>query len=146
MQNAKGRMQNVVSLRVLIASLAVSVSACSGLIDELPTTPDPVITTETFTGTLTINGGQTHQFFTAATGAVTATLTSLGDEAPAKVGFSMGTMAGSTYTIVLRNDSAVVSSVLSGTVSTLQGALCVSVYDTGALTKSVDYTFTVSHP
>lgn len=133
-------------LRVLIAALAVSVSACSGLIDELPTTPDPVITTETFTGTLTINGGQTHQFFTGATGAVTATLTSLGDEPPAKVGFSMGTMAGATCTIVLRNDSAVVTSVLSGTVSTLQGALCVSVYDTGALTKSVDYTFTVSHP
>lgn len=133
-------------LRVLIAALAVSVSACSGLIDELPTTPDPVITTETFTGTLTINGGQTHQFFTGATGAVTATLTSLGDEPPAKVGFSMGTLAGATCTIVLRNDSAVVTSVLSGTVSTLQGALCVSVYDTGALTKSVDYTFTVSHP
>ena len=146
MQNAKGRMQNVVIVRVLMASLAVTMSACSGLIDELPTTPDPVITTETFNGTLNINGGQTHQFFTAATGTVTATLTSLGDEAPSKVGFSMGTMAGSTCTIVLRNDSAVVSSVLSGIVSTLQGALCVSVYDTGALTKSVDYTFTVSHP
>ena len=133
-------------LRVLMAALAVSVSACSGLIDELPTTPDPVITTETFTGTLTINGGQTHQFFTGATGAVTATLTSLGDEPPSKVGFSMGTMAGSTCTIVLRNDTAVVTSVLTGTVSTLQGALCVSVFDTGALAKSVDYTFTVSHP
>ena len=139
-------MPNVVILRVLMAALAVSVSACSGLIDELPTTPDPVITTETFTGTLTINGGQTHQFFTSATGAVTATLTSLGDEPPAKVGFSMGTMAGATCTIVLRNDNAVVTSVLSGTVSTLQGALCVSVYDTGAMTKSVDYLFTVSHP
>jgi hypothetical protein len=133
-------------LRALMAFLAVTTAACSGLIDELPTTPDPVITTETFTGTLTINGGQTHQFFTSATGAVTATLTSLGDEPPSKVGFSMGTLAGSTCTIVLRNDNAVVTSVLSGTVSTLQGALCVSVYDTGALTKSVDYTFTVSHP
>lgn len=143
---AKGRMQNVVMLRVLMAALAVSVSACSGLIDELPTTPDPVITTETFTGTLTINGGQTHQFFTGATGAVVATLTSLGDEPPSKVGFSMGTMAGSTCTIVLANDNAAVTSVLNGTVSTLQGALCVRVYDTGALTKSVDYIFTVSHP
>jgi hypothetical protein len=133
-------------LRILIAALAVMVSGCSGLIDDLPTTPDPVITTETFTGTLTINGGATHQFFTAASGGITATLTSLGDEPPSRVGFSMGTMAGSTCTIVLRNDNAVVSSVLTGTVSTLQGALCVSVYDTGALTKSVDYTFTVSHP
>ncbi len=133
-------------LRVLIASLAVTVAACSGLIDELPTTPDPVITTETFTGTLTVNGGQTHQFFTSATGAVTATLTSLGEAPPETVGFSMGTMAGSTCTIVLANDQAVVTSVLTGTVSTLQGALCVRMYDVGKLTAPVDYSFTVSHP
>jgi hypothetical protein len=134
-------------LRVLIASLAATVAACSGLIDEFPTTPDPAITTETFTGTLTVNGGQTHQFFTSATGAVTATLNSLG-EAPAgtNVGFSMGTMAGATCTIVLANDQAVVTSVLTGTVSTLQGALCVRMYDVGTLTAPVDYSFTVSHP
>jgi hypothetical protein len=133
-------------LRALIASLAVTVAACSGLIDELPTTPDPVISTETFTGTLTVNGGQTHQFFTSATGAVTATLTSLGETPPERVGFSMGTMAGSTCSIVLANDQAVVTSVLTGTVSTLQGALCVRMYDVGTLTGPVDYTFTVSHP
>ena len=133
-------------LRALIASLSVTVAACSGLIDELPTTPDPVISTETFSGTLTVNGGQTHQFFTAATGAVTATLTSLGEAPPERVGFSMGTMAGSTCTIVLANDQAVVTSVLTGTVSTLQGALCVRMYDVGRLTGPVDYTFTVSHP
>jgi hypothetical protein len=133
-------------LHALIASLAVTVAACSGLIDELPTTPDPVITTETFTGTLTVNGGQTHQFFTSATGAVTATLTSLGEAPPETVGFSMGTMAGSTCTIVLANDQAVVTSVLTGTVSTLQGALCVRMYDVGKLTAPVEYSFTVSHP
>jgi hypothetical protein len=139
-------LRSLATIRVGIVVLAMPALGCSGIIDQLPTTPDPVITTETFTGTLNINGGQTHQFFTSATGTVTATLTSLGDEAPSKVGFSMGTLAGSTCTIHLRNDSAVVTSVLTGTVSTLQGALCVSVYDTGALTKSVDYTFTVSHP
>ena len=126
--------------------VAVSVSACSGLIDELPTTPDPVITTDTFSGTLTVNGGATHQFFTVATGTVTATLTSLGENPPSRVGFSMGTMAGSTCTIVLRNDNAVVTTVLTGSVSTLQGALCVSIYDTGAMSGPLDYTFTVSHP
>ena len=136
----------LLTLRALIASLAVTVAACSGLIDELPTTPDPVITTETFTGTLTVNGGQTHQFFTSATGAVTATLTSLGEAPPEQVGFSMGTMAGSTCTIVLANDQAVVTSVLTGTVATQQGALCVRMYDDGRLTGPVEYTFTVSHP
>ena len=133
-------------LRICAVLLAVTVYGCSGVIDQLPTTPDPVITTETFTGTLNINGGQTHQFFTSATGAVTATLTSLGEAPPERVGFSMGTMAGATCTIVLANDQAVVTSVLTGTVSTLQGALCVRMYDVGRLTGPVEYTFTVSHP
>ena len=70
-----------------IAALAVG---CSGDIDNLPTTPDPVIVTETFTGTLNINGGVTQNVFTGATGAVSATLTSLGDNPPAKVGFQHG--------------------------------------------------------
>ncbi len=47
---------------------------------------------------------------------------------------------------MLTNDNAVVTSVLSGTVSTLGGSLCVRVYDVGALTESVSYTVAVSHP
>jgi hypothetical protein len=134
-------------LRIVIVSLAATASACSGLIDELPTTPDPVITTETFNGTLTVNGSQTHAVFTGATGAVTATLTSLGEAPPSKVGFSMGTLSQTgVCTVVLRNDNAVVNTALTGTVSTLQGSLCVSVYDTGAMTTPLDYIFTVSHP
>ena len=134
-------------LRLLIVSLAIGASACSGLIDDLPTTPDPVITTETFNGTLTVNGSQTHPVFTSATGTVTATLTSVGEAAPSKVGFSMGTLSQlGVCTVVLKNDNATVTSVLTGTVATLQGTLCVSVYDTGALSEPVDYVFTVSHP
>ena len=146
MHSAKLQIKNG-GLALLVAVVAVSAAACNGLIDELPTTPDPVITTETFTGTLTVNGGQTHAFFTSATGAITATLTSLG-AAPGEttVGFSLGTLAGASCNIVLANDQAVVTSVLNGTVSTLGGRLCVRMYDVGKLTGPVDYTFTVSHP
>jgi hypothetical protein len=134
-------------LRLLIALLAVTVSACSGLIDDLPTTPDPVITTDTFSGTLTVNGSQTHPVFTGATGPVTATITSLGEAPPAKVGFSLGTLSvAGVCTVVLKNDNAVATSALTGTVSTLQGSLCVSIYDTGAMTGPLDYSLTVSHP
>jgi hypothetical protein len=133
-------------LRLLIAALAITVSACSGLIDELPTTPTPEPVTETFTGTLTVNGGQTHPFFTGATGTITATLTSLGENPPEYIGFSMGTMTGSTCNIHLANDRAVVTSILNGTVSTLTGSLCMRVYDVGKLAAPVDYTFTVTHP
>ena len=133
-------------LRALVLSIAAAGAGCSGEINNLPTTPDPVIVTETFTGTINVNGAATHNVFTSATGTVTATLTSLGENAPAKIGFSMGTLAGATCTAILTNDNAVVTSNLLGTVSTLGGSLCVRIYDVGALTESVSYTFTVTHP
>ncbi|MEO7134131.1 MAG: hypothetical protein ABI024_07900 [Vicinamibacterales bacterium] len=134
-------------LRLLFVPIAALAAGCSGDINKLPTTPDPVIVTETFTGTLNINGGVTQNVFTGATGAVSATLTSLGDNPPAKVGFSMGTLGSSgVCTPVLVNDNAVVTSSLAGTISTLAGSLCVRVYDTGALTESVNFTYTVTHP
>ena len=130
----------------LVLSLAGAAAGCSGEIDNLPTTPTPNPVTETFTGTININGAATHNVFTGPTGPVVATLTSLGDSAPAKVGFSMGTLAGSTCSVVLHNDAAVVSSSLAGSVQSLNGSLCVRIYDVGALTESVAYTFTVTHP
>ena len=133
-------------LRALVLSIAAIGAGCSGEIDNLPTTPDPVVVTETFSGTININGAATHNVFTSATGTVTATLTSLGENAPSKIGFSMGTLAGTTCSVVLHNDNAVATTVLIGTVSTLGGSLCVRVYDVGALTESVSYTMVVSHP
>lgn len=134
-------------LRLLLVPIAAVAFGCSGDIDKFPTTPDPVFVTETFTGTLTVNGAVTHHVFTGATGAVNATITSLGENAPAKVGFTMGTLGSTAVcTVVLSNDNAAVSSALSGTVSTLAGSLCVRIYDVGALTAPVAYTITVSHP
>lgn len=134
-------------LRIAMVALAATASACSGVIDDLPTTPDPVPTTSTFTGTLTRNGSQTHNVFPTTTGQVTATITSLGDAPPSRIGFSMGTLSGSgTCTVVLRNDNAVVNTTIGGTLSTLAGSLCVSIYDTGAMESSLDYTFTVTYP
>ena len=134
-------------LRALVIAIAGGAAGCSGEIDNLPTTPDPVTVTETFSGTININGAATHNVFTAATGPVTATITSLGDNPPSKVGFSIGTLsAGGTCSVVMHNDAAVVSTALSGTVTTLAGSLCVRIFDVGALTAAVPYTLTVAHP
>jgi len=131
----------------LVLSAAFVAAGCDGEINNIPTTPDPVFVTETFTGTLTVNGAQTHNVFTSATGMVTATVTSLGETAPEKVGFSMGTLSTiGTCTVVLHNDNAVVSSSLNGTVASLNGSLCVRLFDVGSLTAPVDYTITVNHP
>jgi hypothetical protein len=133
-------------LRALLIGMAGAAAACSGEIANLPTTPTPEPVTETFTGSINVNGAATHNVFTGATGTVTATITSLGDNPPAKVGFSIGTLAGTTCSVVMHNDASAVSTSLSGTVSTLNGSLCVRIYDVGALTASVPYTFTVTHP
>jgi hypothetical protein len=58
----------------------------------------------------------------------------------------MGTSSATACTTVLSNDNAVVTTVLTGTVASLAGSLCVRIYDTGALTETVPYTITVSHP
>ena len=134
-------------LRLLFVPIAAVAAGCSGDINNLPTTPTPDPVTVSFSGTLNKNGGVTHNIFTGATGVVTATLTSLGDNPPEKIGFSLGTLgAPGVCTAVLVNDSAVVSSVLTGTVSSLNGQLCARVYDTGAVNDVVSYAFTVVHP
>ncbi len=132
-------------LVVLVLPLVMFAGACSGEIDNIPTTPDPVTVTETFSGTVNINGAASHTFYTSATGSVTATLTSLGETPPDLIGLSMGTLSGSTCMIVLANDRAVVTSVITGTVTTLSGSLCVRIYDVGSLTASVPYEIKVEH-
>ena len=139
-------MRTIILLSILLSAAFVA-AGCDGEINNIPTTPDPVFVTETFTGTLTVNGAQTHNVFTSATGMVTATVTSLGENAPEKVGFSIGTLSTiGNCTVVVSNDNAVVNSSLAGTVASLNGSLCVRVFDVGALAAPVDYTFTVNHP
>ena len=134
-------------LRALVLLAAIGAAGCEGEIVNIPTTPDPVTVTDTFTGRLTVNGAQTHNVFTGATGLVSATITSLGETAPAKVGFSMGTLSSvGTCTVIVHNDNAVVTTALTGTVANLNGTLCVRIFDVGVMSAPVDYTFTVSHP
>src|SRR5436190_8803984 len=121
----------------MVPALA-AVAGCSGTINDIPTTPDPVIVTETFSGDLNINGAVSHYVFLNATGAVVATLTSLGESAPSKIGFSLGTLSSAgNCTTVIHKDDAVVGTALAGTVSTLGGSLCARIYDVGALTETI---------
>lgn len=138
----------LIILLALVVPIAAAAAGCKGAISRFPTTPTPVTVTETFTGTININGAASHPFFTSATGTVTATLSSLGETPPAMVGFSLGTFSGTTcsVTTALFNDKAVVNSVVQGTVATLGGSLCVRIYDVGVLTEPVMYEIKVQHP
>ena len=128
--------------------IAVLCAGAAGCDDETPTGPnqDPVNVTETFTGTIGSNGAQTHQFSTASSGTVTATLRALAPDNALVVGFSLGNWTGSACQIVLANDAATGGTILTGTVSAA-GTLCVRVHDVGNITTTAaTYTVEVVHP
>jgi hypothetical protein len=122
----------------------------SGACDNGPSTspsPNPGNpVTETFTGQLRLNGSVTHTFSTGASGAVTATITSV-DPTGSVVGFQLGTFNTVTCSAVLSNDLATAASVLSASTQSA-ASLCVRVHDPNgviATDTSVNYTLTVSH-
>lgn len=130
---------------VLCVSLALGAAACGEEI-QTPTTPtEPTTVTETFSGTVTVNGAVTHPFATTTTGLVTVTLASLSPEG-ATVGLSLGTWNGASCAIIIANDQAVRTSVVTGTVTTVGGLLCARVYDVGRMTEAASYEVSVTHP
>jgi len=109
-----------------------------------PTDPVPTTVTETFSGTLTVNGAATFPFSTLA-GTVTANLTSLGPDSTLAISMSLGTWSGTVCQIVLANDAAVQGSTVVGTASTAS-SLCVRVLDVGNLVEPLPFVVTVVHP
>jgi hypothetical protein len=132
---------------VLVLSLLALPAAGCG--DDEPTTPTeptptrPTITQE-FSGTLTVNGGRTHEFATTGSGQITVTLTELAPNSQAEIGVSLGTWNGATCQIVIARDRATQSAVVVGAAGGA-GSYCVRVYDAGELTATTDYRVTVVH-
>ena len=124
--------------------LAVATSACGDDVQTPASPTTPTNFTERFSGTLTRNGAQTHNFDTQASGTVTATLNVLTPDT-ATVGLALGTWNGAVCQIVLANDRAVVTTVLQGGVSAV-GRLCVRLYDVGTLAQPTNYEVVVVHP
>ena len=107
-----------------------------------PSEPPPTEISETFTGTVTVNGAHTSSFAVTRAGSISARFASL-SVSDAVVGLSLGTWNGQVCQIILANDNATVSSVVPGTASV--GAFCVRVYDVGRLTGPVDFEVVVTH-
>ena len=124
---------------------ALWLGACDNGPSTVPTPPTTPTVTETFTGTVNLNGAVVHSFSTQGAGSVTATITAL-NPSGALVGFQMGTWLGSICTIVVSNDLATLSSVLAGNTQS-RADLCVRLHDpNGLLTANpVTYTVQVAH-
>jgi hypothetical protein len=111
----------------------------------LPTPPTQATVTETFTGTLNLNGGITHNFLAGSFGTVTSTLTVVAPDT-AVIGMSLGTWNGISCQIIIASDKAALNTTVTGSVTTA-GNLCVRLYDAGAtLTEPTSYEVKVVHP
>src|SRR5947207_12758494 len=142
------------ALLPIVFGVAMVASACSGSSSSgttLPTTPTTTTTTATFTdsypGTLTVNGAVTNHFNVQGAGTVTATLTTVNPDSSLPVGFSLGTWSttSNVCAVALANDQATQGSIITGSTSAA-GAICVRIYDVGNLTASESFVITVSHP
>ena len=121
------------------------VVGCGGE-DDTPTGPPPTSSiTETFTETLTRNGGRVHTFSVTATGGISALLVTLSPDSTHAVGLSLGTWNGSICQIILDNPAAIQGSVVVGQTSAV-GEFCVRIYDaTGTLPRPQTYAIEVTH-
>lgn len=110
---------------------------------DTPTEPTPV--TDTFTGSINVNGAATHTFNVTLAGGVIATLTAVTPDATIPVGFGLGTWNGSSCQMILTKDDALQGNAVTG-VTSGAGTLCARIYDVGKMTGSLGYTLTVVHP
>ena len=135
-------------LPAVILAVALGQAACSEDINPaIPSEPSNPVT-ETFTGTLTTNGGKTHPFSAARSGGVRASIVSLAPDSTVTIGLSLGTWNGTAETCatVISNDNATVGTSITGAADR-EGRLCVRVYDAaGTLPQATDYELTVVRP
>ena len=130
--------------RAALLALALVGSACDN--GETPTLPTPIIVTETFTGTVQLNGAISHGFAVSGPGPTSAEITAI-DPSGSFLGFQLGTWSGVVCTAVLSNDAGTLSSVLSAATQS-SASLCVKLHDPNGIltTNPVTYTVTVKHP
>ena len=130
----------------LVLAAAVSIAGCDNELDNTPD-PEPPTTTETFNGTINVNGAAVHVVEISAAGTMTATLTEVAPDNTIPVGFALGVWNSTTSTCqhVIPNDNALQGQILNGNVSG-PGRVCARIYDTGKLTGSLNYAISITHP
>ena len=140
-------MRKIVGSGALVAALAVAAAGCDPEVinDDSPIPSPTVPVTESFSGSVGVNGAQTFAFQALGQGFVQATIKTFSPETEMKVGFALGTYNGITCQQTLVNDSAAQGITITGAVNTA-AALCVRVFDVGHLTQTNTFEITVIHP
>lgn len=135
-------------MRGAVVLCAVALSACGN--DSTTTTPttttrtSPV--TESFVSNLTVQGSVWRLVSAQQSGTLTATLSTT-DQPGTVVGFGIGLRNGNATNCLVTKDiitTAGSAPQLSAAVDA--GSYCVKVFDTGALTRPMNFTVTITYP
>jgi hypothetical protein len=127
--------------------LALGAAGCDNQISvpTTPTTPTNVIT-ESFSGSLTPNGGVSYFYNVTQAGSLAATIITLTPDSSIAVGLAIGTWNGATCQTVIVNDRAGLGSTVTGNASNA-GSLCVRIFDaTGTIPATTKFELVVVHP
>jgi hypothetical protein len=130
----------------ILIAMTAGAAACGSNDTTTPTTPTttPVSITETYTGTVAVNGAASFSFGVTAAGAVTATYKSMAPATGATMGLALGIWNGASCNIVIANDNAIVNTTVIGQASAA-GTLCVRAYDIGKLTGVQTVELSITH-
>ncbi len=137
-------MRRLVASALLLAGVFLA-SGCNNSSSSSTSTTAPTSTTSvtaTYSGNLNQNGAVTFPF-TAQSGAVTATLTTLSDPT-VTIGMALGDWTGLSCVIDITNDATQVGGTVTGSLSATSN-VCVRVYDVGNVTTTLSFTVTVTH-
>jgi hypothetical protein len=132
---------------VAMAAIAAGAAGCSATATNsstTTTTAPSVLITETYDGTVAVNGAATFSFGVLGTGAVTATYTSMAPDTGATMGLALGIWNGASCQVIIANDNAIVNSTVVGQASAA-GNLCVRAYDIGKLTGTQTIELSITH-
>ena len=110
-----------------------------------PNAPTPIAVTVPFSGTLTRNGGITHEFVVEQAGQISVRLAALAPDDTITIGLSLGTWNGQVCQANLPNDRAKLNAIVTGNAQQT-GFFCARVYDAdGSLAAPTEYTIEVTH-
>jgi hypothetical protein len=136
--------------RAVILALGVALGAAACDPDVVPTdtgtstSPSPTIT-ESFTGSITLNGAVSYFFSTNAAGLLTATIRTLTPDSTMQLGLALGTWNGNCNTTI-SNERAGQGITVTGSVSG-SGNLCVRIFDAnGTVITPSQFEIVVVHP
>lgn len=127
-----------------VLTAAVMLAGCSEDAVTTPPTETPAIVSETFSGSVTVNGAFTHPFTVSRAGSVVAQVTALAPDDTITLGVALGTWNGLACQVVIANDTAKLATAVQGT-ATAPGSLCVRLYDVGGLGAATSYDVKVDH-